>query len=101
MTILISGAGGKTGRAVLGALLSAARQAGVRVRLFLRRAASLPEGVEGYVGNMTRADHWEEALAGVTRLYHICPNMHPDEVGIGRLRALHSPVPARTRAGLA
>lgn len=83
--ILISGAGGKTGQALLEALLPSARSADVRLRLFLRREERLPERVEGYRGDMTRAADWEGALAGVTRIYHICPNMHPDEVKIGRM----------------
>lgn len=83
--ILISGAGGKTGRALVEALLPAVLPAGVGLRLFLRREERLPQGVEGYTGDMTRAADWDGALAGVARLYHICPNMHPDEVGIGRL----------------
>jgi len=83
--ILITGAGGKTGRSVLAALQRATRPGAVRIRLFLRREEPLPAGVEGYVGDMTRAAHWQEAMVGVQRIYHICPNMHPDEIGIGRL----------------
>lgn len=83
--ILITGAGGKTGRAVLAALQQATQPGETGIRLFLRRQEPLPAGVEGFVGDMTRATDWEEAMAGVKRIYHICPNMHPDEIGIGRL----------------
>lgn len=82
--LLLTGAGGKTGRAVLAAL-QRALPGEMGIRLFLRREERLPAGVEGFVGDMTRATDWEEAMAGVKRIYHICPNMHPDEIRIGRL----------------
>ena len=82
--LLLTGAGGKTGRAVLAAL-QRALPGEMGIRLFLRREERLPAGVEGFVGDMTRATDWEEAMAGVKRIYHICPNMHLDEIGIGRL----------------
>lgn len=55
------------------------------VRSFLRRAAPIPGATEAFAGDMTRAADWETALAGVDAVYHICPNMHPAEVGIGRM----------------
>ena len=84
--ILVTGAGGKTGRAVVSAL--AAR--GAQVRAFVRRAqdqAALRElGARDVVaGDLRQAADLERAAQGVRALYHICPNVHPDEVLIGRL----------------
>lgn len=84
--ILVTGAAGKTGRAVVGELLS--REAAVRA--LVRREAQAVEmrqmGVgEVVVGDMCDASLVTEAARGVTAVYHIAPNMHPDEVQMGRL----------------
>jgi uncharacterized protein YbjT (DUF2867 family) len=79
--ILVSGAGGKTGRAVVAAL---ARR-GERVRAFVRRPLQIEAASELFIGDMQVQSAWMEALDGVRRLYHICPNVHPDEVTIGRM----------------
>ncbi len=81
MRILISGGGGKTGRAVARQLTAA----GVIVRGFGRRRHDRFAGSEWVAGEITDAAAWREALAGVDRLYHICPNMHPAEVEIGQI----------------
>lgn len=81
MTILITGAGGKTGRTILN-LLS---QRNLPARAWVRRDRALPQGVIPFLGDMTRADDWQQALVGVRQIYHICPNMHRDEVQIGTL----------------
>ncbi len=76
--ILVSGAGGKTGQAVVAALVAA----GYDVRPWLRRAdAARPHA---FVGDMRSQDDWLAAMAGVSKLYHICPNMNEDEIEIGR-----------------
>ena len=82
--ILISGAAGKTGLAVIQALL--ARQQPVRA--FVR---SLPQKellertglAEVVIGDLTRSPDLVPAFDGVQKMLHICPNVHPDEVGIG------------------
>ncbi|MFW5942784.1 MAG: SDR family oxidoreductase [Chloroflexota bacterium] len=84
--ILVTGAAGKTGRAVIGELLS--REAAVRA--LVRREAQAAEmrqvGVEEVVvGDMCDASLVTEAARGVKAVYHIAPNMHPDEVQMGRL----------------
>jgi uncharacterized protein YbjT (DUF2867 family) len=84
--ILVSGAAGKTGRAVIRAL--AAR--GAAVRAMVRRpeqVASVRElGAEdALAGDMRDPATWTAALAGMDAVYHICPNMAPDEVAIGGL----------------
>lgn len=82
--ILVTGAGGKTGQAVVCAL---ARR-GAAVRGLVRRAEQVAalEGLgarEAVVGDMRRPADWAVALRGVQSIYHICPNMDPDEEAIG------------------
>jgi uncharacterized protein YbjT (DUF2867 family) len=85
--ILVTGAGGKTGRAVIRAL--AARGAAVRA---LARS-SRPEhasalralgAAEVVSGDMRLPADLAGAMAGASAVYHICPNVHPDEVPIGQ-----------------
>ncbi|MHB0966260.1 MAG: SDR family oxidoreductase [Bellilinea sp.] len=83
--ILITGAAGKTGLAILKAVLSA----GEPVRVLVRRdfqAAELRElgAQEVVVGDMEEPALLQRAFDGVRAAYHICPNMNPDEVGIGQ-----------------
>lgn len=81
--ILVTGAGGKTGRAVIDAL----HAAGQPVRAWVRRpeqARSLPVA-EAVAGDLEDARLWREACRGAQAVYFICPNMHPREEAIGRL----------------
>ena len=80
--LLVTGAAGKTGRAVVQAR-------GATVRGWVRRpeqAAILREAgaADVVVGDIADPSVYAGALAGVASVYHICPNMHPDEVKIGR-----------------
>ena len=83
--ILVTGAAGKTGRALIRRL--AAR--GAPTRAFVRRSEQreparrlgASEVVEGDL--RSRADV-AAALSGVGAIYLICPNVHPEEIGIGR-----------------
>ncbi|TDQ52156.1 SDR family oxidoreductase [Actinorugispora endophytica] len=82
--VLVTGAAGKTGRAVLAAL---ARK-GVPARALVRRreqtGAVLAWGAaEAVVGDMRERSVLKEAAAGATAIYHIAPNMCPEEVEIG------------------
>jgi NAD(P)H dehydrogenase (quinone) len=83
--ILVTGAAGKTGQAVICAL--AAR--GALVRALVHRPEQVP-AVEalgaGQVvcGDMGARVTLQEAAAGVRAVYHICPNLSPDEVTIGQ-----------------
>jgi uncharacterized protein YbjT (DUF2867 family) len=83
--ILVTGAAGKTGRAVIRALTSK----NVPTRAFVRRA-KYRDAVErlgaGQVveGDLRGRETVAAAVSGVEAIYHICPNVHPDEVGIGR-----------------
>ena len=57
----------------------------MRVRPFLRRNIPIPNTTESVIGDMTNLADWERAMKGIDKVYHICPNMHPDEVEIGRM----------------
>lgn len=83
--IAVTGAAGKTGLAVIHALA----QRGQNVRGLVHResdqAKVLSAGAtECVVGDMERSAPLERSLSGVRALYHICPNMHPREVEIGK-----------------
>ena len=78
--ITISGAAGKTGRAILRAL----RLHGMAARAMVRNAAQGAEvmalGAAGFtLGDQMDASTWREALRGARALYLICPNVHPHE----------------------
>jgi uncharacterized protein YbjT (DUF2867 family) len=84
--ILVTGAGGKTGRAVITAL--AAR--GEAVRAFVHRDALAAEvravgAREAAVGDMRDEGVLQGATMGARAVYHICPNVNPDETAIGNL----------------
>ncbi len=79
--ILITGAGGKTGGAVIKALV--ARGAAVRafVRGLAHEAALTAMGVSEVVaGAMDDPHALSQALRGTDAIYHICPNVNPREV---------------------
>ena len=81
--ILVTGAAGKTGTAVIQAL----SQANQPLRAWLRRAEQA-EGLpvtDTVVGDLEDARLWQDACRGVDALYLICPNMHPRELQIGSL----------------
>ena len=84
--ILVTGAAGKTGRAAVRAL--AGRGAAVRALVY-RPAQVRPLQELGarqvVVGDMRSRVTVQEAVQGVQAVYHICPNMSPDEADIGRL----------------
>jgi NAD(P)H dehydrogenase (quinone) len=83
--ILITGAAGKTGKAVLRTL--AERGQVVKALVFhsenVREVESLGAS-DVLVGDMRHADVLEKAMRGVSSVYHICPNVHPDEIIIGQ-----------------
>jgi uncharacterized protein YbjT (DUF2867 family) len=83
--VLVVGAAGKTGRAVTRAL--AAR--GVRVRAAVRRPESVrvvqsAGAAEQVVVDLVSGEGVDAALDGARAVYHLAPNVHPDEVGIAR-----------------
>lgn len=82
--ILVTGAGGKTGRAVVRALVR--RELPVRAFVFRGEQA---EGIrllgaeQVSVGDMRLPCDLAPAFEGTRAVYHICPNVHPEEVEIG------------------
>ena len=83
--ILITGAGGKTGRALVKALSDANnlcafihREEHVEVMKSLGAAKVI-------VGDMHEESTICSAMQGTRAVYHICPNMNPDEAVIGNL----------------
>lgn len=83
--ILLTGAAGKTGKAVLQALVN--KEAAVRVFVRSRDQASeqLEAGAtEALLGDFSSNDALHLAVRGISSIYHICPNMHPAEMEIGR-----------------
>lgn len=79
--ILVTGAAGKTGQAVVKALAAK----GARVRAFIRRpeqAATLEAlgAAEINLGTFEDAGALSLAAAGTWAIYHICPNVSRDEV---------------------
>jgi NAD(P)H dehydrogenase (quinone) len=83
--ILLTGSSGKTGKAILKAL-AAKREP---VRAFVRSESRAEElkslgAAEIAVGDLHDEVSLRRAMEGVRALYHICPNVNPDEVAIGR-----------------
>lgn len=79
----MTGAAGKTGRAVVAALSAA----GHEVTAVVRRPEQVEAAVTGGARSAVPADLEDtaevtRALEGCTAVYHVPPNMHPDEVGI-------------------
>jgi NAD(P)H dehydrogenase (quinone) len=95
--ILVTGAGGKTGKAVIKALIAR----GAAVRAFVRSPAHEATlktiGVaEVVVGAMDDPDAVARAARGAEAIYHICPNVSPHEVAFARTliaAATHLAVP--------
>lgn len=83
--ILVTGAGGKTGRAVIAALA----RAGAGTRALVRRPSQIDEllhlgASQALVGDLRDTADVRDATAGTRAIYHICPNVDPDEVAIGQ-----------------
>lgn len=83
--ILVTGAAGKTGRAVIRELAAV----GAPVRALVHhpdQARVVEDAGAGHtiVGDMRHGAALAEAMAGVRAVYHICPNVNPAEVAIGR-----------------
>lgn len=79
--ILVTGAGGKTGQAIVRALIAR----GQRVRVLVRREIALPGVAQSLIGNLLDESAVRGAMNGARAVYHICPNMSPEEMVIGKL----------------
>jgi NAD(P)H dehydrogenase (quinone) len=83
--ILVTGAAGKSGKAVVKALAAK----GARVRAFIRNPAHAGAlltlgATEVNFGSFEDARALAQAAAGVQAVYHICPNVSRDEVAYAR-----------------
>jgi NAD(P)H dehydrogenase (quinone) len=83
--ILVTGAAGKTGKAVVKALAAK----GARTRALLRNpeqsgALKVLGAAEISIGSFDDAAALDRAAAGMRAIYHICPNVSPDEVRYAR-----------------
>ena len=79
------GATGKTGRAVTRALASGGTAVRAAVRSADRQSAAYAAGAQSIsVVDLETGAGLGEALDGVDAVYHLAPNVHPDEVGDGR-----------------
>lgn len=84
--ILVTGAGGKTGRAIIRALVAR----GASVRALVHRSEQT-RGIQELgvqhvvVGDMRDQTAIDRAIRGVRAIYHICSNMNPDEIAIGQV----------------
>jgi len=83
--ILVTGAGGKTGQAVIRALAAK----GEAVRAFVHREAHAENvkalgAQEAVVSDLRDETALRQAMQGAQAVYHICPNVNPDEVAIGK-----------------
>jgi len=84
--ILVTGAAGKTGKAVINALLSR----NVEICAFVRsemQANALPDSrlVKVVVGDLRNFEDLKKASYKTDAIYYICPNITPDEIEIGKL----------------
>jgi NAD(P)-dependent dehydrogenase (short-subunit alcohol dehydrogenase family) len=83
--ILITGASGKTGRALIKAL-SKAESVCVFVHREEQVAVLKSLGAEKFiVGDLRDGAAIRSSIEDVRAVYHICPNMSPDEMVIGKL----------------
>jgi uncharacterized protein YbjT (DUF2867 family) len=84
--ILITGSAGKTGQSVLQALV----EKGAPVRALVHQPEQI-HAVESrgaqdvVVGDMKSRETMERAVQDVRAVYHICPNVSPDEIAIGQI----------------
>jgi uncharacterized protein YbjT (DUF2867 family) len=84
--ILVTGAGGKTGRAVITAL--ARRGAAIRALIHRREQSDALKALgaaEVVIGDMRDGVVAQAAMRDARSVYHICPNVNPDEGLIGNI----------------
>jgi len=94
--ILVTGAGGKTGKAVIKALVARGQAVHAFAHRNEQRAPLLALGAKAVsVGALDDADAIARAAEGVRAVYHICPNVSPYEVPFAR-----AVIDGVTRAGV-
>jgi uncharacterized protein YbjT (DUF2867 family) len=83
--ILVTGAGGKTGKSLI-KVLSETEHVCALVHREEHVSVSRSLGAEKViVGDMRDESVIRSAMEGVRAVYHVCPNMSPDELVIGKL----------------
>jgi uncharacterized protein YbjT (DUF2867 family) len=84
--ILVTGAAGKTGKAIISALAKA--QANVRALVYRSEQVEKVEACgadEVVIGDMREQDVLFQAVQGIAKIYHIPPNVSPREIEIGKV----------------
>lgn len=76
MTVLVTGATGNAGGAVVRALAAK----GVPAKALVRKAVELPAGVEAVLGDLNRPDTFADALAGVSGVFLLSGYDRMDEL---------------------
>lgn len=93
---LITGANGKTGHVVIGALLAKGKSVRALVHRQEQVQAIRDMGVDDvHVGDMLDQDTLNTAYMGMKAVYHICPAAHPDEEIMGT-KAINAAIYANT-----
>ena len=83
--ILLTGAGGKTGRTLIKSL---SRAESICAFVHHEKDALVAKSLGAekvIVGDLREGHAIRSAVQGVRAVYHVCPNMSPDEVVIGNL----------------
>lgn len=85
LRILVTGASGKTGNAIISALARAKYSVTALTHREKYRAELQAAGAESIViGDLRDETSVASALKGQDAIYHICPNMTPDEFDLGK-----------------
>ena len=83
--ILVTGAAGKTGRAIVRALAKSGETVRALVHRFDQVSSLEALGIDDVlVGDLREQASLDRASQGVRAIYHIAPNVSPDEVSIGK-----------------
>ena len=82
-TLAVTGANGKTGRAVIAAL-GGAWDVRALARTVEQAGALEAAGCSVVIGDLAEPAAIGDLVRGADAVYHICPNFHPDEPSIGR-----------------
>lgn len=82
--ILLTGAAGKTGRTLTATLAAS----GLPVRAFVGSSGREPDllalgAAETVRGDLLKDEDVSAAMTGIDAVYHVCPNVHPQEEEIG------------------
>ncbi len=83
--ILVTGAAGKTGQSIIRALTS--RKTSVRALVHKESQVQLMKALGVHkvtIGDMRSQEVLKKIFLGIKGVYHICPNVNPDELSIGQ-----------------